>query len=106
MTMTCSINKGVSVSVVDLCRIDIISHISCGDFAAFGDRLLKSRDECIDDFIGDLSGRVRFLFAAQVRHLSCAKTANTGYVPMSLLEIRGRRLQESSNRYKEPEPPN
>lgn len=70
MAMTGGINKGISVCVVDLCRIDILSHISCGNFAAFNDRILGSRDECIDDFVGNLSGRVRFLFAAHVRHLS------------------------------------
>lgn len=106
MAMTRSINKRISVGIVDLCRINILSYVPWSDFTTFNDRFLGSRDKCVDDFIGDLSSRVRFLFAVQVRHISWAKTASTECVPMSLLGIHERRLQESSNRYKEPAPPN
>lgn len=64
VAMPRGINKGISISVVDLCRIDIISHISRCNLTAFDNRFLRSWDKCIHDFIGDLSGRMRFLFAA------------------------------------------
>lgn len=73
VAMTRGINKGISISIVDLRRIDIISHISCSNFTAFDNRFLRSWDECIYDFVGDLSGRVRFLFVVWVRQTSISR---------------------------------
>ena len=56
-----SIYNRLKIRIVNLCRINIFTKILCGNLPAFQDRRLRSRNESVDDIIGNLGSCMRFL---------------------------------------------
>lgn len=55
MAMARGVNKGISVVVVHLSRVDFAANILCCKFPAFNDGFLRPWNKGIHNFVGNLS---------------------------------------------------